>query len=221
MTTSVSSSTSSDSTTTSTSSSVSSSSSTSDDLEVQFINLLVAEIENQDPTDPMDASEYVSQLAQLSMVQSLDDLNDTSTDTNDSLSDISLLAASNLVGKEVTVQADAVSLDSDSSTVSGQVTLSNAADSVTVNLYDSSGTLVSQQTYSNQSAGTVAFSFSDVASGDYTLTATSTTDGTSSTLTTYITQTVDKVSLSDDTVSLDVAGIGSYDLSDIVSVSND
>lgn len=220
MTTSVSSSTSSDSTTSSSSSSVSSSSSTSDDLEVQFIDLLVAEIENQDPTDPMDASEYVSQLSQLSMVQGIDDLNDTATSTNDTLNDMSLTAATDLVGKEVTVPADSITVDESGATVSGQVTLDSAADSVTVNLYDSSGTLVSQSTYSNQSAGTVEYSFENVDSGDYTITATSTTGSTSTTLTTYVTDTVDKVSLSDDAVELEVSGIGTVSLSNVVSVSN-
>lgn len=218
--TTVTSSTSSDSTTSSSSSSVSSSSSTSDDLEIEFINLLVAEIENQDPTDPMDASEYVSQLSQLSMVQSLEDLNDTATDTNDQLSDMSLTAASDLVGKEVTVPADSITVDESGATVSGEVSLDSSADSVTVNLYDSSGTLVDQQTYSNQSAGTVSYSFDNVDSGDYTVTATATTGSTSTTLTTYITESVEKVTLSDDSVNLVVSGVGTVALSDVLSVSN-
>lgn len=218
MTTSVSSTTSSTSTTSS-SDTVSSSSDSSSDLEVEFINLLVAEIENQDPTDPMDASEYVSQLSQLSMVQSLDTLNTTDTSTNDKLSDISLLAASNLVGQTVTAPASSVTLDSDDSEISGQVTLDSSADSVTVYLSDSSGNVVDQQTWTSQSAGTLSFNFSGLSAGTYTLSATSTTSGTTSDLTTYVNESVEKVSLSDSTVQLEVANVGTVDLSDILGVS--
>jgi flagellar basal-body rod modification protein FlgD len=218
MTSSVTSSTSSTSTTSS-SDTVSSSSSTTDDLEVQFIDLLVAEIQNQDPTDPLDASEYVSQLSQLSMVQSLDSLNTSQTTTNSELTEMSLLAASNLVGQTVTAPASSVTLDADGS-VSGQVTLDSAADSVTVYLYDSSGNVVDQTTTTSAEAGSVAFDFTGLTAGTYTLSATATTSGTTSDLTTYVNETVDKVSLSDDSVQLDVAGVGTVDLSDILGVSN-
>jgi flagellar basal-body rod modification protein FlgD len=218
MTTSVTSSTTTTSTTSS-SDTVSSSSSTTDDLEVQFIDLLVAEIQNQDPTDPLDASEYVSQLSQLSMVQSLDSLNTSQTTTNSELTEMSLLAASNLVGQTVTAPASSVTLDADGS-VSGQVTLDSAADSVTVYLYDSSGNVVDQTTTTSAEAGSVAFDFTGLTAGTYTLSATATTSGTTSDLTTYVNETVDKVSLSDDSVQLDVAGVGTVDLSDILGVSN-
>jgi flagellar basal-body rod modification protein FlgD len=218
MTTSVTSSTSSTNTSSS-SDTVSSSSSTSDDLEVQFIDLLVAEIQNQDPTDPLDASEYVSQLSQLSMVQSLDSLNTSQSTTNDQLTEISLLAASNLVGQTVTVPASSVTLDTDGS-VSGQVSLDRAADSVTVYLYDSSGNVVDKATTTDADAGAVSFDFTGLAAGTYTLSATSSTSGTSTNRTTYVNETVDKVSLSDDSVQLDVAGVGTVDLSDILGVSN-
>jgi flagellar basal-body rod modification protein FlgD len=222
MTTSVSSSTSSSSSSSSSSDSVSSNSTTSSsDLNVEFIDLLVAEIENQDPTNPLDASQYVSQLSQLSMVQSLTSLESTSTTTNDDLSNLSLISASNMVGKEVTVKASSETLDATGS-VSGQVTLDNAADSVTVNLYNSSGTLVDQQTWSSEASGsTLSFDFSDLDAGAYTIKATSTVSGTSSSLTTYLNQTVDKVSLSDSAIQLDVDGIGTVALSDVLTVAND
>lgn len=216
MTTSVSSSTSSTSTTSSTSSTVSSSSS---DLEVQFINLLVAEIQNQDPTDPMDASEYVSQLSQLSSLQSMENLSDLQSTSNDELTQVSLLAATNMVGKTATVPASSVTLDSDGS-ISGQVTLDDAADSVTINAYDSSGTVVGTKTVSSPSAGTETFEFSDLPAGSYTLKATTTTGTTSASLSTYVNESVEKVSLSDSTVQLEVAGVGTVDLSDILGVSN-
>ena len=39
-----------------------------DDLN-QFLNLLVAQLQNQDPLDPMDANEFTSQLVQFASVE--------------------------------------------------------------------------------------------------------------------------------------------------------
>ena len=39
-----------------------------------FIELLVAQVKNQDPTKPMDPSEFMNQLTQSSMVNGLNDL---------------------------------------------------------------------------------------------------------------------------------------------------
>jgi len=87
-------------------------------------------------------------------------------------------------------------------------------------LYDSSGNVVDQTTTTSAEAGSIAFDFTGLTAGTYTLSATATTSGTTSDLTTYVNETVDKVSLSDDSVQLDVAGVGTVDLSDILGVSN-
>ncbi len=41
----------------------------------QYLQLLVAQLQNQDPLDPVDNSEFLSQLTQLQTVSSLGDLN--------------------------------------------------------------------------------------------------------------------------------------------------
>lgn len=41
----------------------------------QFLQLLVAQLQNQDPLDPVSDSDFVNQLATLNTVQSLQDLN--------------------------------------------------------------------------------------------------------------------------------------------------
>lgn len=43
-------------------------------LENEFISLMVAQIQNQDPLNPLDGTEYVSQLAQFSQVQSTENM---------------------------------------------------------------------------------------------------------------------------------------------------
>jgi flagellar basal-body rod modification protein FlgD len=64
-----------------------------------FLQLLIAQMQNQDPTDPMDASEQISQLATFSQVEQ-------SIQTNSNLESLiaqsSLTNASSYIGKTIT-----------------------------------------------------------------------------------------------------------------------
>ena len=64
-----------------------------------FLRLLVAEINNQDPTQPMDSTEYVAQLASFSQVeQSIQ----TNSKLDQMLSGNALLLAEALIGRTIT-----------------------------------------------------------------------------------------------------------------------
>ncbi|MGY4512507.1 flagellar hook assembly protein FlgD [Bradyrhizobium sp. USDA 3650] len=63
-----------------------------------FLQLLVAEMKNQDPTNPMDTSQYMSQFAQLSSVEQA---MQTNTKLDALLSSQSLSQANGLIGKTV------------------------------------------------------------------------------------------------------------------------
>lgn len=86
--------------TTGTSSSTSSTSTTSSNSVDYntFLQLLVAEMKNQDPTNPMDTSQYMSQFAQLSTVEQA---MQTNSKLDAMLSSQSLSQANGLIGKTV------------------------------------------------------------------------------------------------------------------------
>ena len=63
-----------------------------------FLQLLVAEMKNQDPTNPMDTSQYMSQFAQLSTVEQA---MQTNSKLDALLSSQSLSQADALIGKTV------------------------------------------------------------------------------------------------------------------------
>jgi flagellar basal-body rod modification protein FlgD len=65
----------------------------------QFLNLLIAEIKNQDPTQPMDPTQSVTQLATISGVQQAMQSNATLTSL---LTTSSLSQAEQLVGRTIT-----------------------------------------------------------------------------------------------------------------------
>ncbi|MEX3007045.1 flagellar hook assembly protein FlgD [Hoeflea sp. TYP-13] len=64
-----------------------------------FLKLLVAEMQNQDPTEPMDSTEYISQLASFSQVEQ-------TIQTNSRLEEIlaasSIGQAGSLIGRTIT-----------------------------------------------------------------------------------------------------------------------
>ena len=65
----------------------------------EFLNLLCAQLANQDPLDPMDNTEFISQMAQFSALEQQTNLNDN---FQQFLSGNSISQYSSLVGKEVT-----------------------------------------------------------------------------------------------------------------------
>ena len=89
-----------------------------------FLNLLVTELQNQDPMNPMDDSQILQEVSQIKEIESNQRLSDTLTSMQ---TQQNLVAASTLLQKTVTGLADS------GSTITGQV------DKVTV---DSSGVKV-------------------------------------------------------------------------------
>ncbi|MET4782767.1 flagellar hook capping FlgD N-terminal domain-containing protein [Glaciihabitans sp. UYNi722] len=78
-----------------------------------FMQLLVTQLRNQDPSSPMDTNQMISQTTQLAMMEKMTELSTTSTE------DFSLqmrIAAAGIVGKQVSY------LDKDGKPVSGTAT---------------------------------------------------------------------------------------------------
>ncbi|MBT0725212.1 flagellar hook assembly protein FlgD [Rosenbergiella sp. S61] len=103
-----------------------------------FLQLLVAQIKNQDPTNPTDGKEYVSQLAQLSQVQSMDSISSLMTSTSRQVSSLQKQSIGTLTGQKVMVATDQLSTDG-TTAVTGRTTLAHAASQVTLTLKDSAG----------------------------------------------------------------------------------
>lgn len=86
----------------------------------QFLQLLVTQMQYQDPLSPQDNTAYVAQLAQFSSLEQMENLNATATTLNgttDAINSSLLVAqASNFIGKNVTW------IDSNKTLQSGAVT---------------------------------------------------------------------------------------------------
>jgi flagellar basal-body rod modification protein FlgD len=71
---------------------------TSNELEDQFLQLLVAQLKNQDPLSPMENEEFVSELAQLQALDQQEQLTRTNAEL---LLQSSLATGASLIGKEI------------------------------------------------------------------------------------------------------------------------
>ena len=80
-----------------------------------FLELMVLQLQNQDPTDPMDNSQMLAQLAQFSALEQMTNLNDSFEDLSTRIDQLNFLSAGSLVGSTVTGKT------SDGTTVTGTV----------------------------------------------------------------------------------------------------
>jgi Flagellar hook capping protein len=212
----------SNSTTSSSSSSTSSTSSTSSDsnsaagLQSEFLNLMVAQVQNQDPLNPLDGTQYVSQLAQFSMVEGIENLRVLQQQSLSMDTTSQILQSTALVGKEVSAPTTSLTLTEEQN-VSGQVELTSAADAVALKVYNSSGKLVATKSWSGSDAGTLDYDLGSLPAGTYSFVTTATADGSATQPQNYVNAEVDRVSLpSSGEIQLEVNGVGSVALANII-----
>lgn len=193
--------------------------------QADFLKLMTAQLQAQDPTKPVDNSQFVSQMAQfsqLSATQQLDtDLQGFSSNVSAGMQTTQVLGSSNLLNRSVLVPSSTMSFDG-SHSVGGAVNVTSAGN-VSVNVLDSSGNVVRSMSLGNQSAGLAQFSWdgkdnngNTVADGSYTLAATS----GAANLDTYVAGTVTGVGFGGSTVGtyLQVSGVGGVALSQVAQI---
>lgn len=71
-----------------------------------FLLLLVAQLENQDPMNPQDATEFTAQLAQFSQLEQLTNVNDSLKGLAAMSSEMERMSALGLIGQEVIAQSE-------------------------------------------------------------------------------------------------------------------
>jgi flagellar basal-body rod modification protein FlgD len=135
-----------------------------------FLKMLIAQLQNQDPLNPLQGADFAAQLAQFS---SLDQLTQMNTQLSALTSSLSSTNNSQLVG----LIGNAVVANGNSITVSGATTqlaynLSQNARQGTIKINDSQGNLVQTLAFGSQQAGsnTMNWNTASVQPGTYTFT---------------------------------------------------
>jgi len=123
----------------------------------EFLKLLVAQLQHQDPLEPMSNSEFVAQLAQFSNVEQLVAVNEGINMLGIQQMGMTNAQASSFIGKEVEVRSDQLNIESDDSSATAGFKLAENATSVEVNIRDATGAIVRTIELGPQSKGEVSF----------------------------------------------------------------
>jgi flagellar basal-body rod modification protein FlgD len=165
-----------------------------------FLTLMTAQLQNQDPLDPTDSNEFLSQLSELSTVEGISQLNTSMTTLSNSMLSSQALTSAQLVGQGVLAPATSAMYAS-GQTLSGAVQVPTGATSVVLTISNAAGAVVNQLAVS-PGAGMQTFSWNGTASngqpapsGSYSVAANAEVGGTTQAASTYITGTVSSVTL--------------------------
>tara|TARA_R110000764_G_scaffold134567_1_gene222631 strand:+ start:649 stop:1332 length:684 start_codon:yes stop_codon:yes gene_type:complete len=193
----------------------------------QFLELLVAQMNNQDPLSPQENGEFIAQLAQFSTVEGIENMNSSMEALLSGYQSSQALQASSMVGRTVIVPSDQAMVDT-STGMEGQFALPASSGAVSVKVYDSAGSVVDTISMGSLEAGMHDFTWDGQDSsgnilppGAYTFEATASIGGTSKQLATLLPANVDSVSLGAGTngeLLLNVAGLGSISLSSVYAI---
>lgn len=82
----------------------------SDDMRDTFLNMIVTQMKNQDPTKPMDNTDLTSQLAQIATLESMNKLGDSVSGISQQIGSGQSLQATQLVGKGVLIPRNEIVL---------------------------------------------------------------------------------------------------------------
>jgi len=187
----------------------------------EFLELLVAQLNNQNPLEPQENGEFIGQLAQFSTVEGVEKLNSSMETILSGYQSSQALQASSLVGRKVIVPTEKAVVDT-SETFKASLILPTSSSNVYVNVYDDAGAVVNRINMGPQEAGNVSFmwdgkdaSGNTLPPGTYKFEAQATYNGETKGLYTLLPANVDSVTLGGNELLLNLAGLGSVPLSQV------
>lgn len=194
--------------------------------ENDFLSLLVAQMQDQDPTSPADPTQFVSQLANFSEVSGMDSMQSSMNNLASSMLASQVASGTSLIGQQIVASTTTAALTT-GGTVTGAVTSPASASSLQVQVTDSNGNPVSTFSVNPPSGGgTTTFTWNGLTSsgtaapaGVYTFAVKANGGGSSTSLTPMFASTVSSVSVDPSTQALTLnTNAGSVPLSSVVQV---
>lgn len=123
----------------------------------RFLKLFIAQLNNQDPMNPLDNAQMTTQMAQINTVTGIQQVNQTLKSLADQFSMGQALQGTNLVGRQVIAQGNALAVDG--GVAQGSFSLTQPADSVRVDILATSGEVLGTVDLGARSAGMHNFSW--------------------------------------------------------------
>ncbi len=191
-----------------------------------FLQLLLTQLKNQDPTSPMEQTEFLTQMAQFSTVDGVQGLQSSMNSLVNTMHSTQALQASSLVGQSVMVAADATHFDG-SKLVNGEVDVPLGSSDMKIEISNAAGQVVRTMNVSQLDSGSFKFAWdgSNEAgerqpSGLYQFKVTALVGSSREQLTTSLSANVDSVRLGNggQSMTLNLAGIGARSLTEIQEI---
>lgn len=192
----------------------------------EFLDLMIAQLQHQDPMNPMESGDFLGQLAQFGTVNGITELQSSFGDLAASLQSSQALQASTLVGRNVLVPGNVVSLTK-GQPVNAAVELHSSTDELFVQIIDPAGQVVRQVNFGPQGSGVFNFTWDGMDSsgnpstpGNYYINAVGRNGDTEIAQSTLVQAKVDSVTLAKGGQGplLNLENIGAVSINEIVEV---
>ena len=118
----------------------------------QFLELLIAQIENQNPLEPLEGTEFVTQLAEFANLEQLTAMNDGLDAVNAGQAGLLSQQAIHMLGHEVTFPGNEVALPEDGS-VDLNYQLNASAPDLVIEVFDANGLKQGEILQASRNAG--------------------------------------------------------------------
>ena len=197
-----------------------------------FMKLMMAQMQHQDPMKPMENGDFISQMAQFSSVEGLKSIKDSFNTLANTMQSSQALQASSMVGRKVMVPGDTAELTA-GGMIRGGAEITQETESVVIKVLDKAGQTVYSKDLGKQAPGTAMFEWDGVIKqadesipgnssvkaepGKYKLVAEAMVDGQRQRVETFSVDKVDSVSLAKggQGVTLNLSNNGATSLADV------
>ncbi|MGM0774222.1 MAG: flagellar hook assembly protein FlgD [Pseudomonadota bacterium] len=192
----------------------------------EFMELMIAQLKNQNPLEPQENGEFISQLAQFSSLEEMQGLSGSVDDVANQFRSTQALQASAMVGRSVLAPSSVGILGAEGE-VAGNVEVPASTSGLRISIENQAGERVRQIDMGSQQAGVTGFSWdgkdgngNSLPPGPYKVVAEASTPDGPEQLGTMLSANVDSVSLGKGgNITLNLAGMGSIALSEVEQIN--
>ena len=192
----------------------------------QFMKMMIAQMENQDPFAEQESGQFLTQLAQFDTATGIQDLDKSFKSFTESMQSNSALQASTLVGHHVLVPGNEGNLEAGGK-IDGVIDLDSTSSQLSVEVKDIAGQTIKTINLGQQLAGPINFSWDGkdengnfLPPGKYSFNATSTIGNSKLAQNLSISAKVDSVSVGQfgQGMKLNLAGLGAVDFNQVSEI---
>ncbi|MEX0603140.1 MAG: flagellar hook assembly protein FlgD [Marinobacter sp.] len=192
----------------------------------EFMELMIAQLKNQNPLEPQDNGDFIAQLAQFSSLEEMQTLSGNVNDVVGEFRSTQALQASAMVGRSVLVPAENGLLGADGQ-IKGAVNVPASTSNLRVSIVNQAGEIVRQIEMGSSEPGQTSFVWdgkdgngTTMPTGTYGVIAQGAYPSGTEQLATVVSANVDSVSLGQaGGITLNLAGMGSIALSQVQQIN--